>query len=142
MLVLDTDTSSIIQRAEGQEYGRLISRLPASDPLSVHVTILSFEEQARGWLTFLARARPVERQIEAYRRLRALLREFASRRVLDFDEQAAQHFGRLTTARIRIGTMDLKIAAVAMANGAKLLSRNLRDFRKVPGLDVEDWTAR
>ena len=36
--------------------------------------------------------------------------------------------------------MDLKIAAIVLANGATLLSRNLSDFRKVPGLKVEDWT--
>ena len=42
-------------------------------------------------------------------------------------------------ARIRIGTMDLKIAAIALANDAILLSRNLTDFSKVPALRVEDW---
>jgi tRNA(fMet)-specific endonuclease VapC len=43
--------------------------------------------------------------------------------------------------KIRIGTMDLKIAAIALAHGATLLSRNLVDFKKVPGLTVEDWTT-
>ena len=42
--------------------------------------------------------------------------------------------------RVRIGTMDLKIAAIVLAHDATLLSRNLSDFRKVPGLKVEDWT--
>jgi tRNA(fMet)-specific endonuclease VapC len=37
--------------------------------------------------------------------------------------------------------MDLKIAATAIANNATLLSRNLKDFNKVPGLKVEDWAA-
>lgn len=68
---------------------------------------------------------------------------FSYRRVniLDFDNLAATQFAVLQSQRIRIGTMDLKIAAIALANDATLLSRNLKDFCKVPGLKVEDWAA-
>lgn len=41
--------------------------------------------------------------------------------------------------RVRIGTMDLRIASIVLAHHATLLSRNLRDFRLVPGLRVENW---
>ena len=41
---------------------------------------------------------------------------------------------------IRIGTMDLKIAAIVLAHDATLLTKNLSDFRKVPGSKVADWT--
>jgi tRNA(fMet)-specific endonuclease VapC len=43
--------------------------------------------------------------------------------------------------KIRIGTMDLKIASIVKVRDATLFSRNLRDFRKVPGLKVEDWSS-
>jgi tRNA(fMet)-specific endonuclease VapC len=59
---------------------------------------------------------------------------------VDYDQREAVEFERLRQARIHIGTMDLKIAAIALANNATLLSRNLADFGKVPGLRVEDWT--
>lgn len=36
--------------------------------------------------------------------------------------------------------MDLRIASIALASAATLLSRNLRDFRQIRGLSVEDWT--
>jgi hypothetical protein len=42
---------------------------------------------------------------------------------------------------IRIGTMDLRIAAIALANGMTVLKRNLVDFGREPNLSVEDWTV-
>jgi tRNA(fMet)-specific endonuclease VapC len=41
---------------------------------------------------------------------------------------------------IRIGTQDLKIASIALANRATLLTRNYRDFVQVPDLIIDDWT--
>jgi tRNA(fMet)-specific endonuclease VapC len=141
MLVLDTDLLTIVQRKVGNVYSRLNARLEdASANQQICVTIISFEEQTRGWLSFVARARTMAKQIEAYARLHTLLRDFSKRQVLDFDDRAASTYERLVKARIRIGTMDLRIAAIALAHDATLLSRNLADYRKVPGLRVEDWT--
>ena len=61
--------------------------------------------------------------------------------VLAFDEQAAVTLHRLRRARIHIGTMDLKIAAIALCHDAMLLSRNLADVRQIPDVWVEDWTS-
>ncbi len=60
---------------------------------------------------------------------------------MGFDAPAAAEFERLQGLRLRIGTMDLKIAAVALAYRATVLTRNVKDFGVVPGLRVEDWTA-
>jgi tRNA(fMet)-specific endonuclease VapC len=107
----------------------------------VFITIITFEEQTRGWLAYVAGAKARDQQIKAYSRLHALLNEYRNRQVLDFDEAAMSQFEQLTKMRIRIGAMDLKIAATVVSKGATLLSRNLSDFRKVPGLQVEDWSA-
>jgi tRNA(fMet)-specific endonuclease VapC len=61
--------------------------------------------------------------------------------VLLFEDPAVAEFKRLKQSKIRIGTMDLRIASIALANTATVISRNLRDFQRVPGLHVEDWTA-
>ena len=42
--------------------------------------------------------------------------------------------------KVRIGTMDLKIAAIALVHEAVLITRNVSDFVKVPGLRAQDWT--
>ena len=68
------------------------------------------------------------------------IRSFREIKVLDFDDTAAETFKQLRNHKICIGTMDLKIAAIAIANDAILMSRNIRDFGQVPNLVFEDWT--
>lgn len=107
----------------------------------MHTTIISFEEQTRGWFTYLARARSLLQQVEAYRRLSRHLDSFRRIPVLEFDERAAAEFQRLLRMKLRVGTLDLKIAAIVLARDALLISRNLADFRRIPGLRVEDWSS-
>lgn len=64
---------------------------------------------------------------------------FAEWEIVQFDEAAAIEFKRLRTERVRVATTDLKIAAIALTTDATLLSANLRDFERVPGLMVENW---
>ena len=68
-----------------------------------------------------------------------MLEFYCATSLLPFNARAAEQFQHLWVARILIGTMDLKIAAIALANDVILLSRNLTDFSKVPALRVEDW---
>jgi tRNA(fMet)-specific endonuclease VapC len=117
-----------------------VEQLDAADD-EVAVCIVSFEEQMRGWLAYIAKSRSLDQQIGGYARLHAMLDDFNTRPVLDFDQRAAAEFERLNRLKLRIGTMDLKVAAIALANDALLLSKNLIDFRKVPGLRVKDWTV-
>ena len=141
MIVLDTDMLTLVQRRAGPEYDRLASRLDRSPDQDVRVSIASFEEQVRGWLALIVRARTTVRLIDAYSRLGALLADSGTRPVIEFDRLAYAEYVQLLKSKIRIGTMDLRIAAVSLANDALLLSRNLRDFSRVPGLRVEDWTS-
>jgi tRNA(fMet)-specific endonuclease VapC len=107
----------------------------------VCVSIVTIEEQLRGWLSWIKRARSVDQQVRAYSQLRRVIESSHKLEILDFDDVAAQTFARLRKARVRIGTMDLRIAAISIANDALLISRNVADFAKVPGLRVEDWTV-
>ena len=139
MPILDTDTLTIIQRREEPYYTRLLVRLrslPANT--TVWSTIVSFEEQLRGWLEYIKRASPAQLPA-AYEKLNELHQDFNSRPVLMFSHAAADVFSTLK-GKIHVNARDLKIASLAIANGELLLSRNLRDFRRVPGVRAEDWT--
>jgi len=94
----------------------------------------------RGWLAVLNRAKEITRQVEIYQRINKTLRGYCGRSVLDFDERAATEYQRIRKSRPRLATMDLKIAAIALANDALLLTRNTNDFLQVPGLKIDDWS--
>jgi tRNA(fMet)-specific endonuclease VapC len=72
--------------------------------------------------------------------LRESLDFFSIMRVLDFDETAAEQFGQLRQLRLRVGTQDLRIAAIALTTDSIVITRNKRDFSRVPGLQIEDWS--
>ncbi len=142
MYILDTDLISLLESVStSPEAQRLRFRLARLKPEDHITTIITFEEQVRGWTAYLAQKRTLAQQVGAYRRLKNVLNRYLKLTVLEFDEAAAEEFERLQKTRIRIGTMDLKIAAIALAHHATLLTRNSKDFSKVPGLHIEDWSA-
>ena len=141
MLVLDTDHVSLLLRPESREGAALEDRLAALGGGKVATTIVTFEEQFRGWLAVIAKARRPDQLVTAYGRLQAFLGAFRQIPVLPFDADAAREFERLRRLRLRIGMMDLRIAAMALSRGATLLTRNKRDFEIIPDLQIEDWTV-
>ena len=140
MFLLDTDHLAIVQWQTQPAFSQLSSRMAAHDSDDFFVSIASFHEQVAGWNTYLSRATSPPRVIEAYRRFHRILSDFAAMQVLLFDQPVSNVFETLRRQRVRVGTMDLRIAATAIAHRLTLLSRNIKDFSKVPGLLVEDWT--
>lgn len=141
MVVLDTDHMSLLEWSGTQGSARLRVHLATLQPAEVVTTIISYEEQVRGWMAYIARLRSMTQQVDAYRRLHRQLDNYCRIPVLGFDAPSAVTYQRLRRTRLRMGTIDLKIAAIVLSREATLLSRNLADFGRVPGLQVEDWTA-
>jgi tRNA(fMet)-specific endonuclease VapC len=139
MIVLDTDHLSFLEWGSA-ESSTLKERLVSSEDQAIVASIISYEEQTRGWMAHVARLKKVEAQVASYSKLRKHLQLYCSIPLLNFTDDAAGIFNDLRSQGIRIGTMDLKIAAICLANEALLLTRNSIDFEKVPALRFEDWT--
>lgn len=60
---------------------------------------------------------------------------------LTYSESAIARVAQLKTLRLNVHLMDLRIAVIALENGAVVVTRNQRDFGRIPGLSVEDWSV-
>ncbi len=140
MVFLDSDHMSLIERG-GAESQRIRARLRTVPLDDVATTIISYEEQTRGWLARIAQVSTAEQQIFRYGELLRQLRNYCDIAIVPYDAKAAQIYEDLRRQRIRIGTQDLKIAAITLANDALLLTRNTQHFAKVPNLKHEDWSV-
>lgn len=140
--LLDTDHISFLQRQSGPEFTALVARIARVRRVDLVFCIVSFQEQVLGCNSYLAQAKSSVDVIRGYQMFDRVLSAFAAAHVLPFDNDSASIFDGLTAQRLRVATMDLRIASIALSNGLTLLSRNLRDFSKIPGLIVEDWSIK
>jgi tRNA(fMet)-specific endonuclease VapC len=134
--VLDTDHFSLLQHKHPIVLQRVVARAPGE----LAITVITAEEQLRGWLAVIRQHAQTDRQIWAYQGLQETLRGFNRFTLLPFEHAANDQLVRLRQQRLRIGSQDLRIAAIVLNLGATLVTRNQRDFGQVPGLAIEDWT--
>ena len=135
--ILDTDHISFYQRGDLN----VINRLSSANPKNLAVTVISLEEQMYGRLSEIKRATSAISLINAYARLEITLDYFKSVQVLPFDQNAHTSFEGLIRQKLRVGTQDLRIAAIALSVNGIVVTRNQKDFGKVPNLQVENWAA-
>ena len=136
MFILDTDHISLFQRHDPHVTARVL----ATPALELATTVITVEEQLRGRLDQVRRARSDAEVVRAYHSLLATFFYFRTITVIGFDEQAQTLFTRLRAQRMRIGTLDLRIAAIALSRDATLVTRNRQDFAGIPSLNIEDWS--
>ncbi len=141
MILLDTDHLSVFTDERDPRHELLNSRMEAATE-QVACTIVKVGEVLRGWFALIHRLRDVHRQPPAYVRLGQLFNALSDWEIVPFDGRAADQFAGLRRQGIRIGTMDLKIASIALVNDALLVTANLRDYSLVPELRCENWLRR
>lgn len=139
MWILDTDNLTLLL----QGHPTVAKNLAEKPPGEVVITIVTVEEQIWGRLSAIRRASQAsdaERLVRNYRKFHSSLDDLLRFVILDFTEVANLQYQELRRQKIRVGTQDLRIAAIALSVDATVVTCNQRDFRQVPGLRLEDWT--
>src|SRR6516162_2551322 len=131
LFVLDTDMLSLFQHG----HAVVSQHVQSHPPSSLAIAILTVEEQLSGWYQMLRRTKKPDQLARVYQRLAKNVQSLAGWPILLFSEPAIARFEQLRRMKLRIRNMDLRIAAVVIENSAVLVSRNLRDFNRVPGID-------
>ncbi len=139
--LLDTDHISILQRRFEPGLSTILKSMGRCAASAWGYSIISFQEQFLGCNKYIAQSISPADRVRGYEMLGRVLRDFSGVIVLPFDLPADTLFRRLRKQRVRIATMDLRIASIAVSRGLILVTRNLKDFGKVPGLVIEDWTV-
>lgn len=137
---MDTDHLSVLQRQRGPEFEKLITRLADSDQALFYTTIVSFPEQINGWTKYIKNSVQAEKTVTGYLRLEKILSDFSRAQVLPYSSDAAEIFDEFRSQKVRVVTVDLRIASIAIANQMTLLTRNSVDFERIPNVSIEDWT--
>lgn len=139
--LLDTDHLSILQRKAGQEYLRLSTWMAQLSALEFACCVVSLHEQVLGAHNFINQAKDSGGLVRGYELLERLPRDYLAFAFLPFDSGSAAIYDQLLGQNLRIGAMDLRLAAIGLSRSLIVLTRNVRDFGRVPGLKIEDRTA-
>ncbi len=137
LYVLDTDLLTLYYRGDSF----VVREVDARAPTDLAISVITVDEQLTGWYTLTRRARLPEEIARAYANLGDAVLRLAKWRILPYTELAIAKVAELKTRKLNVGLMDLRIAAIALEHGAVVITRNRRDFIRVPGLNVVDWSA-
>ena len=138
--ILDTDCFSLWRKNDPM----IVQRVEVNAE-NLAVTIVTVEEVIRGRFKVIKDASQpsqADKLVWAYTKLWDALDDFTNLNILKFDQNAFTIYTEFRRQRIRIGTQDLRIAAIVLANNAILVTRNNRDFSQVADLVQEDWTIQ
>jgi tRNA(fMet)-specific endonuclease VapC len=137
LFVLDTDLLTLYYQGNSAVVGNIQAQ-PAS---ALAISVVTVDEQLTGWLKLTRRAwQPAEIE-RAYANLAREVVRLAKWRILPCSQSAMARLVYLKQLRLNVGVMDLRIAAIALEFDAVVVTRNRRDFARVPGLKIEDWSA-
>ena len=141
MYVLDTDvTSNLFDAARSSE---LLRRRVRSTPLDdLAITVITLEETMRGALDEIRKRDSRRRSVvDPYADIQRLYYNLTRFAMLPYSADAEGIYSAFSPIIKRIGTNDCRIAAIALAGGHVVVTANTRDFSRIPGLLIQDWTS-
>lgn len=139
--LLDTDHISFLFRRNSTECPRIEGNIHRVGQHEVAFSIVSFHEQVMGFHKQLSRAKRPADLVMWYGGMGRLFSVYGRTNLVLFEGAAASTLAAIKKLpKLQIDPMDLRIAAIALAGGMTLVSRNLADFGRVPNLAVENWT--
>jgi tRNA(fMet)-specific endonuclease VapC len=136
MILLDTDTLTLLL----QGHPRVQKRMRSAEA-DVATTIITWMEVLQGRFQAIFTAADVDQLERASQRLHESVIQLGTLPIVPINHATAKQFAALLANRKlkRIGRGDVLIASIALAEKAKLVTRNVRDFSPVPGLTWENW---
>ncbi|MCZ2341050.1 MAG: type II toxin-antitoxin system VapC family toxin [Bacteroidales bacterium] len=135
--ILDTDVFSEFLSGKHPITSRIVSTLPGS----VCVSVITIDEVLGGWYTLLRRVKSAADAEFAYENLAKSVMAFGKFPIANFDVSAFHRCESLVRLKLNVRKNDLRIAAIALELQAVVVTRNARDFARIPGLTIEDWDA-
>jgi tRNA(fMet)-specific endonuclease VapC len=136
LFVLDTDMLTLYYRGDAV----VVQNLQSHAATDLAITVVTIDGQLTGWYTLTRRARQPAEIAQAYGNLADAVVRLSKWRILPYTEPAIARVAQLKGQKLNVGLMDLRIAAIALEHGAVVVTRNRRDFSRVPGLTVEGWS--
>lgn len=133
--VFDTDVLSLYQL--GNE--TVCQRIEQHDPGALAVTIITVEEQLSSWYTLRRQVKGREKLARVYDRFTDNVRCLTQLQILSFSEAEIDRYEELSRLKLRVKANDLRIASIALCHSAIVVTRNRRDFSRVPGLRIDTW---
>jgi tRNA(fMet)-specific endonuclease VapC len=133
--LLDTETLTHYQRSHTQVVEAVANH--STDQLCL--SSISIEEQISGWSGLSRSAKNYQEQEQAAILLSTIVVSWNRFAIVPITEPALLRFDLLVRAKLNVRYNDLRIAAIALELGAAVVTRNRRDFGRVPALKIEDW---
>ncbi len=137
LFVLDTDILTLYYHVDAT----VVRHVDVRPPIELSISVMTIDEQLTGWYTATRQARRPDQMARAYVRLGESVVRLARWPILPYTVSAIARVAQLKVLRFNVRHIDLRIAAIALEHGAVVVTRNLGDFGRIPGLSVEDWSV-